>query len=261
MLDAFVINRLADADRRASILRSIAQDGTLRPRLIEAVDGYGPSFVPPSDLPIRRGAGTPGNIGCSLSHRLAWKEVVATGLKWALILEDDALVMAGFATLVEDLESLGPFDLVFVNSRCVRYRTLLNDGDRSKFRRVEEVYRLLRIHLGDKAEHRTRGGLLSAPGGDGYVISRSGAEKLLTFIAEDGIGGAIDFYMFYKCLDEDTLRAVTPTTKISERIDLFGINRKTVSGFIYDRALVRTDGAFPSVREIRSVAQAREPGS
>jgi glycosyl transferase family 25 len=59
-----------------------------------------------------------GSLGCALSHVRAWKQVVAQGWKYCLILEDDIILTDTFA---EDLRAWMPevppdFDLLFLGS-------------------------------------------------------------------------------------------------------------------------------------------------
>lgn len=54
---------------------------------------------------LRRGfSATPNEIGCTLSHLKAYKEVVDSNLNWAYILEDDAILDERFKTFIDNFQ-------------------------------------------------------------------------------------------------------------------------------------------------------------
>lgn len=64
-----------------------------------------------------------GEIGCILSHRAIYKEVVKEGGDFVLILEDDALFMDGFMDVIKDLKDID-FDMIYLGQR--NYDTIEN---------------------------------------------------------------------------------------------------------------------------------------
>ncbi len=105
---AFVIHLARASGRRPQVDRLIGSC-PVKAEIVDAVDGRAMSieererfylnekiFEPRYPFTI-----TPGEIGCFLSHRRVWKEIVDRGLEAALILEDDVeLVQTSFAEAV-----------------------------------------------------------------------------------------------------------------------------------------------------------------
>ncbi len=95
MTRAFVIH-LARAEGRRAQARALVEDFPGDAEILDAVDGtrmspeeiaafYRPSLHEPG-YPFRL---RPGELGCCLSHRAAWRRILDEGLDAALILEDD----------------------------------------------------------------------------------------------------------------------------------------------------------------------------
>ncbi|ESZ89332.1 glycosyltransferase family 25 protein [Congregibacter litoralis] len=94
---ARVINLRSEATRRTRILGDLEAAGGFRVSLVEAVDG---KLLPDDDLlrntsvqEILNRSGrrmTRGEIGCSLSHRAAYHDLLDSSDPWTLVLEDDA---------------------------------------------------------------------------------------------------------------------------------------------------------------------------
>lgn len=91
-MKTFVINLEQDHKRREKVVKQCVIN-KLNYELINAVDGR----TLPADIltlithDYPRCALTQGEIGCALSHLLTYARVVAEGLPYALVLEDDAL--------------------------------------------------------------------------------------------------------------------------------------------------------------------------
>ncbi|WP_297768012.1 glycosyltransferase family 25 protein [uncultured Roseovarius sp.] len=138
---AFVLHLLRASARREnarSILETCGLDGEIWP----AVDGAGLSST---ELASCVGAGLlapdypfalkTGEIGCFLSHRQIWAEIVRRKLDYGLILEDDATLDPVFFALARDLArsniahlgyiqfqtrpNKGPARLIDMNGACV----------------------------------------------------------------------------------------------------------------------------------------------
>lgn len=95
-IDAFVVH-LARATRRRPQVDRLIATCPIDAEIIDAVDGSAMNsqeranvyrneklFEPPYPFTI-----TPGEIGCFLSHRRIWKEIVSRNLDAGLVLEDD----------------------------------------------------------------------------------------------------------------------------------------------------------------------------
>lgn len=119
-IEGFVIH-LARAERRRPQVEALRGALPMPVHVIEAVDGramtpneiasvYRPRLYRPR-YPFALGAG---EIGCFLSHRKAWREIVARDLDAGLIVEDDVPVDAERLRRLLDLvgQVAGPADFV-----------------------------------------------------------------------------------------------------------------------------------------------------
>jgi len=119
-IEGFVIH-LARAERRRPQVEALRGALPMPVHVIEAVDGramtpneiasvYRPRLYRPR-YPFALGAG---EIGCFLSHRKAWREIVARDLDAGLIVEDDVAVDAERLRRLLDLvgQVAGPADFV-----------------------------------------------------------------------------------------------------------------------------------------------------
>ncbi len=93
MIQVFYINLGRHSVRNSHIATALARLG-IKGRRISAVDGrdLDPSFIDAFNTEHNpRYKMTPGEIGCFLSHLACWGEILKSGEKYALILEDDAV--------------------------------------------------------------------------------------------------------------------------------------------------------------------------
>lgn len=119
-----------------------------------------------------------GTLGCFLSHVAAW-EAVAKGGRTALVLEDDAWLIAGLPPSLAELPLPRGFDLCFANER-------MSD---SRHRYSEQAFRTRSV--GAVAARKPPD--WSSAGTDGYFISPKGARKLLALVEQDGLAGDVDW--------------------------------------------------------------------
>ena len=125
-------------------------------------------------------------IGCALSHLALWKQAAAGDAPGALILEDDVTLCRGFeGQLVElcgELEERHPaFDVLLLG--LFDWRPAPEDDfERSR----------LPARLRPFDGSRYIGGTFA------YVVSRSGAERLLSIAGRDGIQNGIDRFVHRK---------------------------------------------------------------
>jgi glycosyl transferase, family 25 len=150
-MNIFVIN-LRDAANRLAFMRAQLDDD------FERIEGVQQADIP-SWLDGQFGAGiTPGEIGCYASHLVAARTIVERGLPYAIILEDDALVDDDMRDIVEAaIRELSDWDVIGLSgAKQYPHRCLAPLGARS----------LVRYSRFPKVTAA-------------YVLSRSGAEKLL----------------------------------------------------------------------------------
>lgn len=107
----YLINLDRRPDRLAAMDAEARKAGVSFHR-ISAVDARSPA----AQAPIQRWFAASGPLGplpvgdrcCTLSHRLAWDTLVASGEPWAAVLEDDVRLAPGAAALLADASWLPP---------------------------------------------------------------------------------------------------------------------------------------------------------
>ncbi|MEO6323597.1 MAG: glycosyltransferase family 25 protein, partial [Thermoanaerobaculia bacterium] len=190
-LDVSVLNLDRRPDRWESFRQSAAEmAGSVfveRCERVPAVDGEalamdeGIAYMfRGNDFDYRRGI-----VGCALSHLETWKRAASSG-RTALVLEDDARFCAGFGgQLVEvcgALEELHPgFDVALLGYHHWSDR---RDGE---FRATHRSAELRPMEWNEYL-----GGLFA------YIVSPSGARRLLSLVQRDGIQVAIDWLVMRK---------------------------------------------------------------
>jgi len=120
-----------------------------------------------------------GTLGCFLSHAGAWEAMLHRDDANCLIVEDDVIPLLDLPAGLDALGLPERFDLVFVNDRIAPQ---LVPAETAGFttRTLEAA-----MHAFPAEDN--------APGGDGYILSRAGARKLLDWVAEDGFGEDVDW--------------------------------------------------------------------
>ena len=119
---------------------------------------------------------TRGEIGCFLSHSALYQEIVRDKTPLTAVLEDDAEVNPTFVRLMESIEPLPPFDLIWFCGGAKGKRYQLE-------RRLLDEYILVRPFENKSTTQ-------------GYVVSLAGAAKLARHCAQmtDPIDVAIKRY-------------------------------------------------------------------
>jgi len=113
----YVINLDESKDRLANITRSLALLGVPFERIPAVAGARLPSRVRDEFLETRRGCRlTPGEIGCFLSHHLAWQTLLSSGQTWATILEDDAVISPMFGVYLSQFPEMWPPALIKIET-------------------------------------------------------------------------------------------------------------------------------------------------
>lgn len=193
ILSVFVINLARSGDRYEHMQAQLAATG-LAFQKIDAIDGRSLSArdrqrYRSQDRENRNDAGlTASEIGCFLSHRLAWETFYASGAPCALVLEDDVHLDRTLPSLLKDISRLSDlYDLVRVGG--ARRRIFVPLAGLSGGHRL--VY------------------LLGGPSGAyAYVISRTGAHKLLD--NSEYISDQVDVFMDHYWKTKLRVLAVQP---------------------------------------------------
>ncbi|CAN6959961.1 Glycosyltransferase family 25 protein [Psychrobacter okhotskensis] len=126
MLHIYIVSLKQDIEKREVISKTL-EDFGLEFSFIDAVYG---KALSESDLNLYRNkstgkiisrgfSATPGEIGCTLSHLKAYQEIIDRKLKWACILEDDAILDERFKTFIDSFQSaaLNPKDLYILGGQ------------------------------------------------------------------------------------------------------------------------------------------------
>jgi len=136
-----------------------------------------------------------GTLGCFISHYRAWEQFLDSKMAFALILEDDFIPRI---RLPKDFVALGlpsDFDICWLNERMA---SLHSSG--FSFVGVKDIV---------KARASPD---WAACGGDAYLISRQGAKNLLSYIAEDGFYGDVDWRMASYSLNREDVASLPITS-------------------------------------------------
>jgi GR25 family glycosyltransferase involved in LPS biosynthesis len=131
-----------------------------------------------------------GAVGCFLSHARCWKKLVDSNSQYALICEDDVRFLGSIPRRIEDFAFPTGTEIAFVNQRLGDFLEYKQAGKPFEyagvFRAAEEILK--------------NTGLLSAPGGEGYILSHCCAQKLLRIFEQKGVFMEVDWFLFFHSL-------------------------------------------------------------
>ena len=163
MISCYFIN-LSSSSGRRNLFQSQASRLGIVVNRVDACDG---GQLTEADLKMHRSRVrlepwmSPGEIGCFLSHRKAWRLVTETGDQWAFVAEDDLYLADDCSALFARLDWIpGNADLIKANTS---FRACHRFPERESAIQMRAIRRLLSNH-GDAG---------------GYFISKSAAEMLL----------------------------------------------------------------------------------
>jgi glycosyl transferase family 25 len=146
----YVLNLARSPERRAFMLDACARARVV-PEFVAAVDGR----TCRSSVAALSKAET----ALILSHRKAWRKLLAGRDDHAIVLEDDVHLGKGFAALIAS--DLGAITFDVIKLETMFHRTLVARNG---------------LRLADRALHRLESEHVGAAG---YIVSREGAQKLL----------------------------------------------------------------------------------
>lgn len=224
---------LAHATARRTALEAELQRLGQPAEFIEACDGHAPgfSFADHADLLLPSQQGQtfkPGAFACYLSHSYAWARIADGPDPYALVIEDDVVFQPdAFAHWAQCPMPEG-FDLVFVNYRMFKLAAAagwpvdfapLANPDRWMDRalaaepagpRPGPAYVPVADTLGTLfAARYYRDPLWYAPGGDGYLVSRAGARRLLDMMSRRKIHMGVDYAMVLNSLSREVMAGLS----------------------------------------------------
>jgi glycosyl transferase family 25 len=181
-MDIFVINLASSKDRLESITAQLTA-AHLDFTRISAIDGSSLSpaelnahYQPDLNKRIYRRPLSLGEIGCYLSHRNCWQQIIDNKLAMALILEDDAALSDQLSDVLSNIEQLSiKWDII----------KLCDPPKRKKQASTVDLNKKTRLCQYKKIPSRATG----------YVVSQNGALKLLQ--ARSVFGRPVDDDMQY----------------------------------------------------------------
>lgn len=235
--DALVINLATSTERYSNVCKSFPDYVSIN--RINAVPG---ASIPKCTLPrltsnnVTISDKSPGSLGCLLSHVTALETMLRHKMSHCLILEDDARPTGNFNPhhLVDILPT--EYDLCFVNARMM---PMEDDGkvvNELRIVGVDETIPKLSVNL-------------TAPGGDGYIVSAKGAELLLHCFEHDGFASFVDWRILAYCTSREICSQLNSSTTLGAALQALHNYHKSsiqINGFIanpchVEHALGRSD--------------------
>ena len=199
----YVINRSKDTERMSRFAESCRKWGISYER-VEAINCADPEFdFSPYEAQIAetfygktqflRGA-----VGCFLSHVKAWRKIVKANIPGAIICEDDARFLGPIPRKIADYDFPNNSDLIYLNQRIAEGLYKIGGSKQEPvsilcFSTLKDTaFKLLAIQFP-----------ISAPGGEGYFLSRAGALKALSIFEKYGVYMEVDWFLFFHSLSHD----------------------------------------------------------
>jgi len=199
----YVINRSKDTERIDRFSASCRKWGITYER-VEAINCADPGFnFTPYEAEIAetfygktqflRGA-----VGCFLSHVKAWRKIVEANISGAIICEDDARFLGPIPHKIADYNFPNDSDLIYLNQRIAEglygIRNLMEDtAPNLCFSALNDAaFKLFGVQSP-----------ISAPGGEGYFLTRNGALKALSNFKKYGVYMEVDWFLFFHSLSHE----------------------------------------------------------
>jgi len=200
-MKTFVINLERSVVRRASIQQQLDSQG-IAFEFIKAVDGalltdeYLATVCNFDALAKRPYLQLKGVYGCILSHYNIYEKIVSDNIPYALILEDDVIVLPGITSVLKDIETkIQHNEAILLFSQNNFMPTILSDQHSEQLAGKHKLsYPMEPWALGSTAA---------------YVISNAAARGMLDYILPIHVG-ADSWIRFYEDKAIGSLRCVTP---------------------------------------------------
>lgn len=170
--------------RKLFVSETLLPGGGIFPQRVSAIDGRSlPKYalLTGANQRVLSSLG-PGVIGTALSHMKVWEDLIDSGDEYRLVLEDDAIPFMHVDSLKSAIEHSLDHELIWVNDRM---SAIYGNGVPADIALDWNPWDALGV-LGSSA---------TGIGTDGYIITRSGATKLLEVFFKDGIAGHVDWQM------------------------------------------------------------------
>ena len=179
LVPVFVINLDRATDRWSRISQVLTEQGVSFERW-RAVDGqeidggkFGREEIEPGVFVSGYRDWSGNEAACGVSHILLLRHIVFSGIKWSIVLEDDAQLVRALPHSLNDWRFPVNADIVFINRRAL---------------------------AGDDAANVASPAFATLVGGagtEGYAVSQSGARKLLSILSP--LKDPLDFQIYAHC--------------------------------------------------------------
>lgn len=255
-MKAYVINRAIDHHRLNNVLVQAQRVPALDLERVEACDGHAADFDPQGAFPevfgprfrLPEAREERARIAIFLSHLTCWRRIAGGADPYALILEDDSQIDPDIGGLGETLPQR--FDLVFCNERMGAYRNHLPDERNQGFVPVDEMHKYYAEALAadefERVRISQRGILKTAPGGEGYILSREGAATLLANVRGVASLPHVDAFLYVSTVNVATFENHANSPRVSRNVHNNFPRRRDLLGYIAPKPMVRTEPRFLS---------------
>jgi GR25 family glycosyltransferase involved in LPS biosynthesis len=172
-----------------------------------------------------------GALGCFMSHLMTWELLSASDHDYGFIFEDNAEI--GNLAHLNEITFPADFDIIWCNER-----TCFPSDSVDEIRPINSIISFL-TEVG------------RAPGTDGYILSKVGANKLIEWVAIDSLFTHVDLrLMAYSLTKEEARPLKQAISKISQNIghlrDTYSADHKLIAFSLRDPICSRA--SIPSVR-------------
>lgn len=231
----FVVNLPTDRYRRRRAERNLADLG-LEARFRR---GFRPMEIPAEGRALFRGvrfdAATDGSFGNQYSQYLVWREIAEGREPCALVLEDDALLLADPGAVLATLELPVGWDVIFATPRLDMTARLLPPQGRFVLTPFAEAF----------ARHSHAAPAQSGFGSECVFISREGARKLVAIVEAEGFHSVgTDWYLQSHCVPQTPAGAFNRDSRVWEqvsgRFDCRAAGAPLLEGHVLSPALAQT---------------------
>ncbi|WP_158744340.1 glycosyltransferase family 25 protein [Acidisphaera sp. L21] len=183
------INLDRSADRRADVVREFA-DSPVTLRRVPAVEGR---MLP--EPAVRRLVGSDevlrGTLGCFLSHVSAWETMLARGVSYCMVIEDDVVPQVRLPAHLGAFSLPAAFDVCFINRGMQPRWPAARVSAAAGFEAIPLIEAFASFPVNE-----------NAPGTDAYLLSAAGARKLLDWVAADGFAADVDWRVLAYSISE-----------------------------------------------------------